>query len=133
MVFGVFDPLFLARKSSITWGEEHKGVFGLSGSQLELRCVTPHSHRSGKNALSNLLYPRPWARLWAVDDSSRAAAARAQSARAAPRVLHAAGGREGERAFGMSTASSGLESLTGHDPKKGRFSRAGGEIGNGAA
>ena len=133
MVFGVFDPLFLARKSSITWGEEHKGVFGLSGSHLELRCLTPPSHRSGKNALSNLLYPRPWARLWAVDDSSRAAAARAQSARAAPRVLHAAGGREGERAFGMSTASSGLESLTGHDPKRGRFSRAGGEIGNGAA
>ena len=47
MVFGVFDPLFLARKSSITWWEEHKGVFGLSGSQLELRCVAPPSHRSG--------------------------------------------------------------------------------------
>ena len=61
MVFGVFDPLFLARKSSITWGEEHKGVFGLSGSHLELRCLTPPSHRSGKKALSNLLYPRPWA------------------------------------------------------------------------
>ena len=35
MVFGVFDPLFLARKSSITWGEEHKGVFGLSVGNSE--------------------------------------------------------------------------------------------------
>ena len=51
MVFGVFDPLFWVRKSIITWGEEHKGVFGLSGSQLELRCVTPHSHRSGQNVI----------------------------------------------------------------------------------
>ena len=51
MVFSVFDPLFWVRKSSIASGEERKGVFGLSGSQLELRCVTPHSHRSGQNVI----------------------------------------------------------------------------------
>ena len=35
MVFSVFDPLFLVRKSTITCGEEHKDVFGLSVGNSE--------------------------------------------------------------------------------------------------